>query len=46
MKGNVLQSVIFTHNGSADSLPQPEKLLLMSAGAYSWRAEMRCLSVG
>ena len=34
MKGNVLQSVTFTHNGSADSSPQPEKLLLMSAGAY------------
>ena len=34
LKGNILRSVTFTHNGSADPLPQPGNLLLISAGAY------------
>ena len=34
LKGNILRSVTFTHNGSADPLPQPGHLLLISAGAY------------
>ena len=34
MKGNILQSVTFTHSGSADPLKQTENLLLMSAGPY------------
>lgn len=34
MKGNILKSVTFTHDGSGDELPEPENLLVMSAGAY------------
>ena len=44
LKGNILRSVTFTHNGSADPLPQPENLLLMSAGAY-YREQRGVVSV-
>ena len=34
MKGNILKSVTFTHDASGAELPEPENVLVMSAGAY------------